>query len=94
MLSHPESTFRPDDDQVYAGSTLEITKYLRHQQCEMAFVEGRDISTFIRNGRRPLVDAVRSVLFRGLRTALSVSPDAMVFTSTLTLIVRKRVDAR
>jgi SAM-dependent methyltransferase len=88
ILSCPGQPFQPDDDQVYVGSTIEITKYLKHRGGNIAFCEGRDISTYIRNGRRPLVDFLRTLTFWGLRGSLS-RWDPKAYTSTITVVARK-----
>jgi len=88
VLTHPGEPFLPDDDQVYIASTAEITKYLKQQGCEILFSVGRDISTYIRNGRRPMVDALRALSFFGLRASLW-RWDPLAYTSTVVVVARK-----
>lgn len=89
VLSCPGQPFLPDDDQVYVASTLEITKYLQHKGCEVVFTYGRDISSYIRNARRPAVDALRTLAFWGLRGSLW-RWDPRAYTSAVTIVARKR----
>lgn len=89
VLVQPGQPFLPDDDQVYQSSSLEILKYLRHRDCDIDFSFGRDISTYIRNGRRPVVDWLRTLAFLGLRGSLwQWAPSA--YTSCVTIVARKR----
>jgi SAM-dependent methyltransferase len=88
VLADPESSFQPDDDLVYIGTTLEITKYLRHNGCSMVSVTGRDISPYVRSGRRPLVDLLRTLLFATYRCSLLI-PSKQNFTTTVSVVARK-----
>lgn len=89
VLSHPGQPFIADDDQVYVGTTLELTKYLKNKHCDIEFVEGRDISPYIQNGRRPIVDGLRQLAFLGLRCSLW-RWDARSYTTTVIIVARKR----
>jgi len=88
VLTNRADPFLPDDDQVYEGSTLEIEKYLRSANCQVVFSIGRDISSYIRNGRRPAVNLLRSLAFWGLRASL-LRWDRRAYTSTVTIVARK-----
>jgi len=88
VLADPSSTFVSDDDLVYLGSSLEISKYLRTKGCEIVAQLNRDISSTICNGRRPWVDAARTAVFFVLRCSL-VQLDSSRYTSTVSLVARK-----
>jgi SAM-dependent methyltransferase len=88
VLAQPGTPFIADDDQVYIGSSFELIKYMRHRGAEIAFQTGRDIETYIRNGRRPAVDLIRSCVFQGIRASLG-APRQDAFTTTTTLVARK-----
>jgi SAM-dependent methyltransferase len=89
VLSCPGQPFQPDDDQVYKASTLEITKYLEREGCAIELSVGRDISSYISNGRRALVDAMRRAAFLGLRGSLW-RWEPQDYTTTVTIVARKR----
>jgi SAM-dependent methyltransferase len=88
VLAHPESSFQPDDDLVYIGTTLEITKYLRHNGCSVVSVTGRDIGPYIRSGRRAQVDLIRRLIFAVYRYSLLTSSERD-FTTTVSVVARK-----
>lgn len=88
LRSPPGYTFAPDDDQVYVGSTLEVTKYLERRRCSVEWRASRDISSFIANGRRPLVDLARRAAFLGFRLSIATL-DPAAFTTTVSLVARK-----
>jgi hypothetical protein len=85
---HPEESFEYDDDLVYNGSTLEITKYLRHQKCSIVSAVGRDIEPYIRSGRRLPVDLLRTVAFAAYRYSLFALNEKQ-YTTTLSVVARK-----
>lgn len=81
-------SFQQDDDLVYVGSSREIQKYLETKGCSIAWRSSRDISSFVANGRRPLVDLARRAVFFGFRLSLGAL-DAADYTTTVSLIARK-----
>jgi SAM-dependent methyltransferase len=88
VLVHPDESFEYDDDLVYNGSTLEITKYLRHQKCSIVSAVGRDIEPYIRSGRRLPVDLLRTVAFAAYRCSL-FALNKKKYTTTLSVVARK-----
>jgi SAM-dependent methyltransferase len=88
VLVHPEESFEYDDDLVYNGSTLEITKYLRHNKCSIVSAVGRDIKPYIRSGRRLPVDLLRTVAFAAYRCSLFALNEKK-YTTTLSVVARK-----
>jgi SAM-dependent methyltransferase len=88
VLVHPEETFEYDDDLVYNGSTLEITKYLRHKKCSIVSAVGRDIQPFIRSGRRLPVDLLRTIIFAAYRCSL-FALSKRNYTTTLSVVARR-----
>jgi SAM-dependent methyltransferase len=88
VLAHPESPFSHDDDLVYNGSTLEITKYLRHRGCTIVSNIGRDIRPYVRNGRRLWVDLLRMLVFAAYRCSL-LTLSTRGYTTTVSVVARK-----
>jgi SAM-dependent methyltransferase len=88
VLVHPEEPFGYDDDLVYNGSTLEITKYLSHNKCSIVSAVGRDIKPFIRSGRRLPVDVLRTVAFAAYRCSLFALSDKK-YTTNVSVVARK-----
>jgi SAM-dependent methyltransferase len=88
VLARPESPFSYDDDLVYNGTTLEITKYLRHRGCSIVSDTGRDISPYIRSGRRLWVDSLRTLIFAAYRCSL-LTLSKKSYTTTVSVVARK-----
>jgi SAM-dependent methyltransferase len=88
VFENSQGQFMPDDDQVYIGSTLEVEKFLRASGCEIAYSAGRDIKTFVRNGRRRWVDLARTAVFGLVRASLKIH-EWEQFTTTRTWVARK-----
>jgi SAM-dependent methyltransferase len=88
VLVHPEESFEYDDDLVYNGSTLEITKYLRHKECSIVSAVGRDIEPYIRSGRRISVDLLRTIAFAAYRCSL-LALNKKKYTTTVSVVARK-----
>jgi SAM-dependent methyltransferase len=89
VLARPDLPFVPDDDQVYVATSLELTKHLKQRNCDIGFIEGRDITGYVRNGRRPIVDALRTIAFLGVRFSL-LRWDWRSYTSTVLIVARKQ----
>lgn len=89
VLVHPEEAFEYDDDLVYNGSSLEITKYLRQNRCDIVSAVGRDIKPYIRSGRRLPVDFLRTVAFAAYRASL-FSLSRKKYTTTISVVARKK----
>jgi SAM-dependent methyltransferase len=88
VLVHPEAAFEYDDDLVYNGSTLEITKYLRHKKCSIVSAVGRDIKPYIRSGRRLPVDLLRTLAFAAYRCSL-FAINKKKYTTTISVVACK-----
>lgn len=88
LIEQKNYQFQPDDDLVYIASSLEIIKYLINSGCEVLYSHGREITTCIRNGRRPLIDWLKLIAFNCLRFSL-VKLNASDYTTTISLVVRK-----
>jgi SAM-dependent methyltransferase len=88
VLARPESPFSYDDDLVYNGTTLEITKYLRHRGCSIVSCTGRDVGPYIRSGRRLWVDLLRTLAFTAYRCSL-LTLSKKSYTTNVSVIARK-----
>lgn len=83
-----EYTFQPDDDLVYIASSFEITKYLIKSKCDVLFKGGRDIMPCIANGKRPIIDWLRLIIFTLLRLSLNETRIEN-YTTTTSIIARQ-----
>jgi SAM-dependent methyltransferase len=81
--------FEPDDDQVYWGWSHEIEKFLHRLDCDVVFRRGRDITSYVANGRRPAVDVLRRLVFLAFRASMS-RLDPTHYTTAISLVAQKR----
>jgi hypothetical protein len=88
VLIEGAGPFQADDDQVYWARSFEIRKFLERTGCEIEWSGAREIRSYISNGRRPAVDALRRAAFAALRMSLGGMSESQ-FTTTVSIVARK-----